>query len=72
MAGVKIASLELENVKRVRAVALRPAEDGLTVIGGRNGQGKTSVLDGIAYALGGERMRPDRTKREGKIGRAHV
>lgn len=65
MAGVKIASLELENVKRVRAVALRPAEDGLTVIGGRNGQGKTSVLDGIAYALGGERMRPDRTKREG-------
>ena len=55
---VKIASLELENVKRVRAVALAPKPDGLTVIGGRNAQGKTSVLDGIAYALGGERRRP--------------
>ena len=55
---IKIASLELENVKRVRAVALEPSENGLTVIGGRNGQGKTSVLDGIAYALGGEKFRP--------------
>lgn len=55
---IKIASLELENVKRVRAVSLEPAENGLTVIGGRNGQGKTSVLDGIAYALGGEKFRP--------------
>ena len=62
---VKIASLELENVKRVRALSLEPKPDGLTVIGGRNGQGKTSVLDAIAWALGGERMRPDRPTREG-------
>ncbi|MBY4796760.1 AAA family ATPase [Collinsella sp. AGMB00827] len=62
---VKIASLELENVKRVRALSLEPAPDGLTVIGGRNGQGKTSVLDAIAYALGGERKRPDKPTREG-------
>ena len=46
--SVKINKLELENVKRVRAVALEPTENGLTVIGGRNGQGKTSVLDAIA------------------------
>lgn len=64
-APVSIASLELENVKRVRAVELQPNEKGLTVLGGRNGQGKTSVLDAIAYALGGERMRPDRVTREG-------
>ena len=64
-APVKIASLELENVKRVRALALEPKPDGLTVIGGRNGQGKTSVLDAIAWALGGDRMRPDRPTREG-------
>ena len=63
--GIKISSLELENVKRVKAVALKPTQSGLTVIGGRNGQGKTSVLDGIAYALGGERMRPDKPKRDG-------
>ena len=48
--GVKIDSLELENVKRVRAVELRPGRDGLTVIGGRNGQGKSSVLDAITWA----------------------
>lgn len=50
MQGVHITSLELENVKKVKAVALEPAETGLTVIGGRNGAGKTSVLDAIAWA----------------------
>ena len=65
MDPVKIAALELENVKRVRAVALEPAQDGLTVIGGRNGQGKTSVLDAIAWALGGGRRKPERATREG-------
>ena len=55
---VKINSLEVENVKRVKAVALEPAESGLTVIGGRNGQGKTSVLDAIAWPLGGDRQAP--------------
>ena len=55
---LKITSFEIENVKKVRAVSYKPAQDGLTVIGGRNGQGKTSVLDAIAYALGGEKFRP--------------
>lgn len=49
---MKINSLELENVKRIKAVKIEPTENGLTVIGGRNGQGKTSVLDSIAWALG--------------------
>lgn len=30
---VKISTLELENVKRIKAVSLAPAESGLTVIG---------------------------------------
>lgn len=63
--GLKITSFEAENVKRVKAVELRPTESGLTVIGGRNGQGKTSVLDAIAWALGGNRFRPSDAKREG-------
>ena len=62
---VKIASVEAENVKRVKAVYLEPKADGLTVIGGRNGQGKTSVLDAIAWALGGNRCKPGNAKREG-------
>jgi hypothetical protein len=57
-AGVKITALEVENLKRVRAVSLDCSGDSLTVIGGRNGQGKTSVLDGIMWALGGDRFKP--------------
>lgn len=64
---VRITSLELANVKRIKAVALDPAPTGLTVIGGKNGQGKTSVLDAIAWALGGERFRPDAAQREGSV-----
>lgn len=62
---VKINSLEIENVKRIQAVALEPTVNGLTVIGGNNGQGKTSVLDAICWALGGERLRPSNATREG-------
>lgn len=62
---VHINTLELENVKRVQALTLVPAETGLTVIGGKNNQGKTSVLDAIAWALGGERYRPSNPAREG-------
>lgn len=64
---IKITRLEVENVKRVRAVALEPTERGLTVIGGRNGQGKTSVLDAIAWALGGDRLRPAEPHRDGSV-----
>ncbi|MGN0878454.1 MAG: AAA family ATPase [Oligosphaeraceae bacterium] len=69
---VRIASLELENVKRVRAVALAPTAEGLTVIGGRNRQGKTSILDGIAYALGGEKRRPSELQNRGGMAQARM
>lgn len=65
MEPVKINSLELENVKRIRAVQIVPSKDGLTVIGGRNAQGKTSVLDGLAWALGGNRLKPENPNRDG-------
>ena len=63
--SVKINSLELENVKRIKAVRLSPEQNGLTVIGGDNNQGKTSVLDALAWALCGDRYRPTDAKREG-------
>ena len=64
---VKINSLEFENVKRIKAVSLEPAQSGLTVIGGKNGQGKTSVLDSLAWALGGEAYKPSEAARKGSV-----
>lgn len=63
--SMKINKLEIENVKRVRAVKIEPSTNGLTIIGGKNNQGKTSVLDAIAWTLGGERFRPSQAAREG-------
>lgn len=62
---MKINKLEIENVKRIKAVKIEPTANGLTVIGGKNNQGKTSVLDSIAWALGGEKFRPSDATREG-------
>lgn len=72
MESVKITSLELENVKRIRACAIQPTANGLTVIGGRNNQGKTSVLDAIAWALGGDRYRPSQAARDGSVLPPHL
>ncbi len=63
----KINRLEVENVKRVKAVKIEPTANGLTVIGGNNGQGKTSVLDSIAWALGGNKFKPSAAAREGSM-----
>ena len=70
--SVKITSLQAENVKRIRAVRLEPAESGLTIIGGDNNQGKTSILDTIAWALGGDRFRPSKATREGSTIPPHI
>lgn len=70
--SVKITALEAENVKRIKAVALTPAPTGLTLVGGNNNQGKTSVLDALAWALGGERFRPTAAQRDGAIAPAHL
>ncbi|WNN95999.1 ASCE ATPase [Arthrobacter phage Hirko] len=48
----RIIKFEATNFKRLRAVEITPEGD-LVVISGRNGQGKTSVLDAITAALGG-------------------
>ena len=65
--SIKINKLEIENVKRVKAVKMEPAQNGLTIIGGNNNQGKTSVLDAIAWALGGDKYRPSKPQREGSV-----
>lgn len=64
MESIKINKLEIENVKRIKAIKIEPSKDGLTIVGGNNNQGKTSVLDSITWALGGDRYRPSDAKRK--------
>src|SRR5690625_4958274 len=65
MSSIKINKLEIENVKRVKAVKIEPTANGLTVVGGKNNQGKTSILDAIAWGLGGNRLKPSQATRDG-------
>jgi len=58
----KIIKLTASNVKRLSAVTITP-EGALVVIGGKNGQGKSSTLDAIQYALGGDTSDPMPVKR---------
>ena len=62
---MKIIELRAENFKRLRAVEIAP--DGtVQVIGGRNAQGKSSVLDAIWAALGGGKANPGKPIRDGE------
>lgn len=57
---MKIIQLTASNVKRLKAVEITP--DGtLQIVGGRNAQGKSSVLDAIWLALGGGRAGKETT-----------
>ena len=48
-----IISLTVENIKKIKAVTIRP-RGGFVEITGRNGQGKSTVLDAIWWALKGK------------------
>jgi hypothetical protein len=61
---MRILQLTTENVKRISAVTITP-QGGMVVIGGRNGQGKSSVLDSIAMAIGGAAVGCAKPLREG-------
>lgn len=62
---MKIIKLESENIKRLRAIEIKP-DGSLIVIGGKNTQGKTSVLDSIEYALSGGASIPSKPIRKGE------
>ena len=62
---MKIIQLEAQNVKRLKAIEIRPDEN-VIIIGGKNGAGKSSVLDSIAYALGGKGTIPSQPVRKGE------
>lgn len=69
---MKIIKLEAENIKKLRAVEIEPS-GALVVIGGNNGEGKSSTLDAIEYALRGKRALADVPVRLGaKDARIHL
>jgi hypothetical protein len=61
----RIVALEATNVKRIKAIRIQPSGP-IVDIGGANGQGKSSVLDSIAYALGGVDLVPSEPIRHGE------
>ena len=62
---MKIVRLQAENVKRLVAVEIAP-DGNLVEITGRNGAGKSSVLDAIWYALAGKATLPAEPIRQGQ------
>lgn len=59
-----VVELRSENIKRLKAVTIRP-DGAVVVIGGRNAQGKSSLLDSIEFALAGGRSIPVEPVRHG-------
>jgi hypothetical protein len=63
MENLIIVGLHAENIMRVRAVDIIPPS-GVVVVGGNNEQGKTSLLECIAIALGGSKVSPNEPLRK--------
>jgi energy-coupling factor transporter ATP-binding protein EcfA2 len=63
--NVKVLSLQAQDFKRLKDVDIAFDGTSLVLIGDKNGQGKTSALDSIAWAVGGDRFRPTNPTRKG-------
>jgi DNA repair exonuclease SbcCD ATPase subunit len=63
--SMKVDRVAVENFKRINRVEIRP-NGSLMVIEGRNAQGKSSLLDAIAVAIGGKKLAPARPIRDGE------
>jgi len=64
---MKIVELKSSNIKKLKVVELQLDEKkNVVMITGRNGQGKTSILDSIWYALGGKKAVQDKPIRDGQ------
>ncbi len=61
---MKILNLKISNFKKIVNVEITP-QDNVVKISGKNGAGKSSVLDAFWAALGGTKVAPDRPIREG-------
>lgn len=62
---MQILNVKAENFKGLKLVEIEPQKT-TTVVGGKNRQGKSSLLDAIASTLGGQKLCPKRPIREGQ------
>lgn len=62
---MKIVKLKAVNIKKIKTAEIVP-EGNLVFISGKNGQGKSSIMDCILYALGGEKQIPSQPVRQGE------
>ncbi|MBF4602797.1 AAA family ATPase [Curtobacterium sp. VKM Ac-2884] len=73
---LRVLALNVENYKRLTAVQIRPDGD-VVLVGGRNAQGKTSVLDAIYAVLKGgaaarETVQPIRDGQDTAVARLEI
>lgn len=64
-AALRVVSLSVENVKRIKAVHIVPADD-LIQLTGANGAGKSTVLDSIWWAMKGKSVVDPEPIRQGE------
>ena len=62
---MRVINLTVENVKRIKAVEITPKED-VILISGKNGAGKSSLIDAMWWALGGSKTVQKKPIREGE------
>lgn len=62
---MQIVNVKTSNIKAIRFVEIRPNKT-MTIVGGKNASGKSSLLDSIAMALGGKKLCPARPIRTGQ------
>ena len=62
---MRIIKLKAENIKRLKAVEITPTGD-IVQVTGRNGQGKSSLLDAMLWGLCGTKNIPDQPIRKGQ------
>lgn len=63
---MKITACHIQNFKRIEDISIAPdADRTLVLLGGKNAQGKSSVLDALTAAFGGKRAEPTDPIRHG-------
>lgn len=70
--AMKVKQFTMQNVKGVNLFDYEFPLSGVTTLGGRNNQGKTSVLNGMQYAVGGESYRPTNYHKEDAEGESFL